>query len=312
MPEQTSLILGAGSSYPYGFPTGVGLRQKILELDRDLDLFEYLARQNKAGIKSFLEQFSRSQMNSIDSFLAKNPRFTDLGKIAIAIVLLNSETEETLLSETNPDNWYRYLINSILPHDWNELDLSWLKIISFNYDRSLYTYLYSALKNTYSKSDQEVKEKLDKLDIFHVYGSLEINPRSYGRINLRTPQDMNEGDLMVADFRSAFGDLKVIPEGRNDEPHLKAIQTVLLTSPKICFLGFGFDQTNIDRINAPEVFGSIDNPKRVVATTIDKTVAEINTAKLNLFKSGSPMVEQKVQFLNKNCTELLRETLILR
>jgi hypothetical protein len=42
MPNQTTLILGAGASYSYGFPTGLDLRKKILNLESQLDLFAWI------------------------------------------------------------------------------------------------------------------------------------------------------------------------------------------------------------------------------------------------------------------------------
>jgi hypothetical protein len=311
MPNQTTLILGAGASHSYGFPTGLELRKKILALSGQLELFELLARNGRQQIRNFLEQFRLSQLVSIDSFLAKNPEYTHLGKTAIAMVLISCEREDILFSEENKDHWYQYLINEISPHSWNDLNLSWLKIITFNYDRSLYFYLHNTLKNIYKRSDQEVQEKLDQLEFHHVYGSLTTTTNGYGQIRIVTPSDLDQQDLLCADFENAFGDIRVIPEGRNDESHLKKIREVLLGSYTIGIMGFGFDPTNIERIYEHGAFGLPENPKRVVATTKGMTEAEVHRAQMSLFRMSRQKLDTTISFIDKNCSELLKETLIL-
>jgi hypothetical protein len=311
MPNQTTLILGAGASNPYGFPTGLELRKKILALSSQLELFELLARNGRQQIRNFLEQFRLSQLVSIDSFLAKNPEYTHLGKTAIAIVLLGCEREEILYSEENEDHWYRYLINEISPHDWEALNLSWLKIVTFNYDRSLYFYLHNTFKNIYKKTDEEVREKLKQLEFFHVYGSLTSTIGRYGKMNLVMTSDLDQQDLLYADFENAIGDIRVIPEGRNDEPHLKGIREILIGSHTIGIMGFGFDETNIQRIYQQGAFGSFESPKRVVATTKGMTEAEVRRAQMTLFGVARQKLDTTILFTDKNCSNLLRESLIL-
>lgn len=230
MPSQTTLILGAGASYSYGFPTGIQLRKKILDLEGQLELFETLARFSRQHIRVFLNQFKLSQLISIDSFLAKNPQFTHLGKTSIVMVLLSCEKEEILFSDENKDHWYRYLVNEITPHNWEDLNLSWLKIVTFNYDRSLYFYLHNALKNIYGKSNDEVSEKLNQLEFHYVYGSLTPIIKGYGGLKMMTPSNLDEQDLLCGDFDNSVGDIKVIPEGRNDEPFLESIRQILFNS----------------------------------------------------------------------------------
>jgi hypothetical protein len=251
------------------------------------------------------------QLVSIDSFLAKNPTYTDLGRTAIAIVLLSSEREDILFSDENKDHWYRYLINEIFPHDWDALNLSWLKIITFNYDRSLYFYLHSTLKNTYNKTDQEVYEKLNQLEFHHVYGSLTPTTNGYGHLKVVMPSDLEDQDFLSADFQNTIGDIRVIPEGRNNESHLKQIREILLASHTIGIMGFGFDPTNVERIYEHGAFGSFESPKRVVATTIGMTEAEVQRAKMSVFRMSRQKLDPTILFVDKNCSELLRETLIL-
>jgi hypothetical protein len=45
-----------------------------------------------------------------------------------------------------------------------------------------------------------------------------------------TPSNLDEQDLLCGDFDNSVGDIKVIPEGRNDEPFLESIRQILFNS----------------------------------------------------------------------------------
>jgi hypothetical protein len=68
-------------------------------------------------------------------------------------------------------DWYQYL--------WSKLSASWehfehnnLRVISFNYDRSLEEYLTGAMMHTFGKERPDCEAKLLNLSIEHVYGSV--------------------------------------------------------------------------------------------------------------------------------------------
>jgi hypothetical protein len=71
--KNTVLVLGAGASYPYGFPLGKQLKQKILSLQERPDDYSavhelgYLER----DISEFQRRFRGSQLDSIDLFLER-------------------------------------------------------------------------------------------------------------------------------------------------------------------------------------------------------------------------------------------------
>ena len=85
MPDQkTVLILGAGASAPYGFPTGQALIDWICG--------EFVGVAGGLGVgevevKQFVSRLRRSGANSIDLFLEHNPDLQRTGKIAIAYAI---------------------------------------------------------------------------------------------------------------------------------------------------------------------------------------------------------------------------------
>jgi hypothetical protein len=97
--EETLFIIGAGASYPYGFPLGLQLRQKIC-ID-GIELFKrFMEEQEGSPFKMFywqsqqlVEKFKSSGDESIDWFLRKYPEYTYIGKLLILHFIL--ETEKT-------------------------------------------------------------------------------------------------------------------------------------------------------------------------------------------------------------------------
>ena len=170
---QTTLILGAGASAPYKFPTGFELTQKILALEGNIELLIYFSDQNTLLVRRFFQSFRMSTATSIDSFVAKNPQYTEVARTAIAMVLMEMEDHEVFFNHTINDHWYRYLVNKLCPHSWDAFDPSRLRIVTFNYDISLEFFLATAVSHMYGKGAADVIAKLAKLEIVHVYGKLD-------------------------------------------------------------------------------------------------------------------------------------------
>jgi hypothetical protein len=162
--KKTVLILGAGASMPYGFPSGRDLKQVIL---RHLDPStgsKLPATLNRLGIsawtiKDFYKNLAYSGRPSVDAFLEHRPEFLKIGKLAITLCLIPYEKEETLFfSGTKKGHWYEYLFNK-LNAPFNFFHENRLSIITFNYDRSIEHYFFKSLKSSYGKSDEECAEK---------------------------------------------------------------------------------------------------------------------------------------------------------
>lgn len=311
------LILGAGASMPYGFPSGAMLRQKILSIDE--------ATANHAGLiaedycdptnslSDFKEAFRLSQKTSIDSFLGTRTEFTEIGKKCIAIALLQCEIEEVLFNDAeNEDHWYQYLVNEITNNEWEALDFSDLAIVTFNYDRSLQYFLYTTLQYTYGKSGDEVVEKLRKLRIVNVYGSLcDKYPGERGWIKYG-------GEVNWRTVQSAASSLIVIPEGRTQSDSLIQARTLIKGAKKIAFLGFGFDRINVARLSEDSAFRpTIQHPNRtrtrhISGTAKGMTHMELQRACKQMRRGDSSTGSVTAQnFHNMGCTEYLRHTLFL-
>lgn len=114
--ENTVLVLGAGASAPYGFPSG---RQLLYEIVRFIDAgesghagLERYGHLLDAGfsadeLASFRDVLRLSKQPSVDALLEKRPDFVRVGKAAIAAGLIPYEAPEVIRQAEEPKSgWY--------------------------------------------------------------------------------------------------------------------------------------------------------------------------------------------------------------
>ncbi|MCJ7813396.1 hypothetical protein MUP95_08810 [bacterium] len=119
----TVFILGAGSSKPYGYPTGSDLRKKICNKDAFLSEFNNIINQRgsayynreklRIDAENLQERFLKSSTQSIDLFLSRNENLKEIGKIAITTMVLRCELGSKFREDIEkPDqDWYSYLFH---------------------------------------------------------------------------------------------------------------------------------------------------------------------------------------------------------
>ena len=318
---KTVLVLGAGASYPYGLPLGSGLKRtirKFLSGGCTPAATEAIRRvYNEADVRDFCVTFEESGQESIDNFLARRTEFMDLGKLVIAAIIKDAEDRWKLFDRNteDDDHWYEYLWNRLSGGSWEDLRNNQLSIITFNYDRSLETYLGIAMQNTYGKADVECAEMLkNTIPIVHVYGTV---TGTYGA----SRGNNNKSDFLTPDaLKESATSLTVIPEGRDDSPELHQARQMLSDADRIAFLGFGFDEINMKRLGGrATVRAYIDEThkqREVVGSAYLLTQMEISNLaqQYGLWGARSSIDRESWPrpLLNERSRMLLRETLILR
>lgn len=312
----TVLVLGAGASLPYGFPLGSELRSEILGLpqSRSAVALNTSIKQHPL-FTEFVDAFMASRRYSIDAFLATRMRFAEVGKQVIAAALLYRETNSVdRLRNSLQQDWYDYLWNRLSTVPWDELNFDNLSVVTFNYDRSLEFFLLSAARGTYGVTEEEAVAKLRQLKIVHVYGDL-------GSPWPGDPRYVSFGEglsdnvvLRIAEW------LKVIPEARDDDAVFIEAQGILTRAEAICFLGFGFDELNLRRLNssvtcANHVSQIGAEPKRRIffASCVGKTGAEASRDALlcGQFKTSGTTTGFPPHFIHGDCMATLRASLVL-
>jgi hypothetical protein len=260
--KPTILILGAGASVPYGFPSGRNLKTIILRrLFQDDIIGSYGPMGFEKGIiLRFRAEFRQSGVDSIDAFLEHRPEFINLGKNAIAEALIPFEQEQLLFPPVN--DWYGYLLNQ-LNAQHNQFANNRLSILTYNYDRSLEWYLYKALKARFGLNDENALIMIKSIPIIHLHGKLgnlpwEENGRPYHE-SLDRPEIYMSRDK-----------IKIIHELNPDDAEFQRARHLLSERSQIIFLGFGYNRTNIQRLQP----ANWANPERVLGTAFDLTALD--------------------------------------
>ncbi len=255
--KKTVLILGAGASMPYGFPSGQGLVDLICNEGPGFkQLVAASAEVMPRDVSNFVTALSRADPESIDVFLGNNPEFEDVGKAAIAATLLPRERESELTSKWRAlrlknvkselgGHWYKHLSNLLLHNaSFDEYDQNQLCIITFNYDRSLEHYLFTTLQASFTKRrSEECAEKLNKIDIIHVYGQLGYLPwqQSDGpSIAFGLGSRVSEAERPLAVGRAMRGIRTIGDDLDQNDSKLKQTNQLLTEASRIYFLGFGY------------------------------------------------------------------------
>jgi hypothetical protein len=243
--KQTVLVLGAGASYPYGYPLGRQLVRDIVQnvanpnspLHKDLDQLHL--RIPMLHFQQFRDALEASASPSIDAFLESRNNFLLLGRHAIACQLLRCEKRENFYAK---DDWYHYLYDRMRdPRRFENFGESKISFVTFNYDRSLEFFLFTALRNTFQKTPPECVENFKKLPIIHVHGFVSRSP---------TDEDnwrYGESTLPEA-IKQSVEQIKIIHETTDDTDEFHRARLILSQAEKICFLGFGFHETNLMRL----------------------------------------------------------------
>jgi hypothetical protein len=257
----TVLVLGAGASAPYGFPTGFNLSELVVAGARPgHSLFNDL--QSMAGIPedeihSFREQFFGSGKNSVDAFLEFREDLINIGKLATAHVLITRENHGNVFRFSD---WLRILYNRMAA-DFEEFKQNRVSFITFNYDRVVEHFFHTALTNSYEKkSAAEIKEVVSKhVPVVHLHGHLGFLPWQDEK-----PDETRsfEPTITAETLAIAAKKIKIIHEditGRDAE--FAAAKKLLAGAEKIVFMGFGFNTRNIERL------GIADLPKGKAIST---------------------------------------------
>jgi hypothetical protein len=251
----TVLILGAGASQHYEFPSARDLKSDICEqfsdpsspaiamlcddfqLDFEEDEFVTLAK----GL-----QFSGQ--SSADAFLERNPVYVEVGKVAIAYCLIRYENQEKLFPIRSKYHLYEYIFGC-LGSDVGTFGRNKLAIITFNYDRSIEHYLETALFNSNQTTieREQTQAMLARLPIVHLYGQIGNLPWQ-ARENVR----LYRSEAVRSDVARAARTLKIISEKPGDnlhnDPQFLRAWELIDAAEQICFLGFGFHETNLERL----------------------------------------------------------------
>ena len=269
----TVLVLGAGASVPYGYPTGAGLTDAIIaklshRTSNAVEILLALGVCDRGTILSFANHLRGSTVQSVDAFLENNDEFLDIGKVAIAQALAPLEIEENLITAPNGGHWYEYLFNQMLDAGFDRFKDNELTIITYNYDRSFEHYLYTAFTHLHSCKEQNAQiEQLRAIPVIHLHGHMGLLPWQignggamfpYGFLDQKTRNRANRRERTAAAILVKMAeDIKIIHEANHDTEEFKLAHTAISKAKRIYFIGFGYGDTNLNRLFPPNVLEAV-------------------------------------------------------
>lgn len=252
--KRTVLVLGAGASKPYNYPTGVELSQLIVNQltagNHQQRALVELCEFSPNDVENFRLAFYRSGKDSIDAFLEHRTDLMVIGKAAIAAVLIAFQTEWHLFRYDAP-SWLRYIYNR-LNTAFDDFGTNQLSIITFNYDRTVEHFFFRALQNTYNKSDEECRKALSAIPIIHLHGTLGKLPWQGSDGVLYDPS------LTKESLAAAVNNIKIIHEEITDvrDKEFTLAKRLMSDADRILILGFGYYPLNVQRLGLSTLVGN--------------------------------------------------------
>jgi hypothetical protein len=301
--EFMTFVLGAGSSFEAGMPTGTELKGMIsTSLALKVDDFRrmaggddtireaiYAKGQQPGSAKSVNDYYQAArrictampQAPSIDNFIdshRSNPTIAVVGKLAIASAIIKAERASTLY--VSPDNIYNKVNFQRLQDTWfnaffqllclnaqeEELPdrLSRVRIVTFNYDRTLEHYLYHSIQNYYGTKPERAAEILSHLSVFHPYGKVGSLPWQ----NSGTSVPFG-GELHSSALSQVAETLRTFTEGTSEaESHIEQIRESVFDAETLVFLGFAFHELNLQLLFGTPADIPVRHSKQVFGTAM--------------------------------------------
>jgi hypothetical protein len=195
--------------------------------------------------KNLRENLIKSQKFSIDAFLEHRPEFIKLGKILITYVLIRYENLDNIYAN---HDWYQYLWNK-MNKKFEDFDENKISFITFNYDRSLETYLLNCLMYSFGKNKFESFEKLKPIPIIHVYGKP-------GKTEFDDPSNYTEfGENLVDPEKllKTSENIKIMHEDFSKDQEFTKAYELLKVADQVIIVDLGYDEANLLRLKIDSI-----------------------------------------------------------
>ena len=271
-PAETCLILGAGASVPYGYPTGRDLAREIIKRGKQGDnawarADELPTVKLRALNLATMFEASLDEHPTIDSFLAQfagSPEHSEgrelyeTGRMLIADVIRRREQPQQGVVD-----WYTLLFEHL--ERSAKSGFAWpLRIITFNYDRSLEFHLarYHAWKT--GLLQQEARHWLfERVPVLHVYGDVGPLPDGQPKRDDFAPE---YGVWTGSQFWKGRETTKIMRDDDTGAEAYAECQRWIGEAEYVIVLGFGYDQMNCDRVG----LSKIPDQKCVLTSAYDR------------------------------------------
>ncbi|HKU18343.1 MAG TPA: hypothetical protein VJP80_03640 [Candidatus Saccharimonadales bacterium] len=303
--RKTVLIIGAGASSECGLPVGAQLKGHIAQLldirfehgfnqiSGDNTICEALRvavqQQNPSGrdINPCLYACWRirdamPQATSIDNFIdvhQGNNRIELCGKLAIVRSILEAEKGSHLYFDPYGERrapqfgslqstWFNSFFQLLTENCKSaqlEQRFAGLTLIIFNYDRCVEHFLFYALQNYYGVSSDQSAALLNKLAVFHPYGS--VGPLPWQKRNGAVDFGAEAGPSGVLALAQQ---IRTFTEGTDPgQSDIEHIRKRFFDSQIVLFLGFAYHRLNLQLLRTEGVVHSNPGQTKYFGTAVD-------------------------------------------
>lgn len=340
--ETITFVIGAGASSEVDMPTGRHLRQLIADalsfhfnassgdstIRESISLLGQRRMWHSEGHDA--DYFKAARLihgampaaPSIDNFIDSHksePIVAECAKLAIAQKILKAERASKLYVASNnshnrldllrvENTWFTNFFELLNTHA--ELDdlkerLNRIKIITFNYDRTLEHFLHQIIQIYYSCNSEKAAEVLESLVILHPYGQV-------GALPWHPQQDVFKtyfgAELRGAELIEVAKSLRTFTEGINpDESRIDEIRSSVNDADKLVFLGFAYHELNLNILFDPPTTNQIRYEKQVYGTAKGISASNLNQIRKELAALGRYDREQIILRDDLSAGELFSE-----
>ena len=323
--DKSVIVVGAGASKEFNLPIGSELLYKISDAfyksERGYGISDeivnsalniYSSRFKVANPTYGYHKLIQTTQSirkaiplsiSIDNLIdeRKSDDVAVCAKIAIAKKILDAERDSTIylnLSynqslnfENSRKTWlnqfFKILKQNCEFKNFHER-LAQVKFVVFNYDRCIEHYMYYAIQSAYNVTEDEAKECMKSLDIYHPYGSVgslpwmgESNPIGFG-------EDVRPDKLI-----SLIDELKTFTEGIDKkESKISMIRKSIEKANTILFLGFGYHQLNLDLLYSNGIKHTNSGLTKYFGTTLGESDSNQSSIHSQLSKLAHISLDQ--------------------
>jgi hypothetical protein len=183
----------------------------------------------------------------------------------------------------------RYLYNQ-LNTKFDEFSENQLAIITFNYDRVVEWFLLTCLQNSFGKPTMECLKVLASIPVVHLHGRLGYLPWE------STTGREFSGKIDEQGLRKSIDEIKIIHEDISDgrDADFEKAKKLLDEAEKIYFMGFGFNNLNVERLGISHL-------------SANKSWASAFGLTSNEIQAISKIINQKIVFSHYDCIGFCRE-----
>lgn len=330
---KTVIVIGAGASVDFGFPTGPELNGLIaLAVSTKLDEWRNI-RWTDPAVDEALRSWEGISPNefyeasqainegihfhpSPDDYLfamGADKAIVAAGKVGIATAVLQKERSSWLAKLNDTDDpqvgaklvekkaaWPLQLLGYLSPGlRAAEVDrlFSDIAFVNFNYDRCLEHALYHGVKRSHRLSSEDAASVIRNVKIVHPYGKIADLPW--------------EARRDVVPFGGAYrgllpeiaGRIQTLTEAHHTDEELSEIAQLMAEARRIVFLGFGFLKQNMALLSVP------NDPNRAWQPRVSGTVFRTSNSQENVFRERvlGAFNTKRPTFANLTCDSFLQE-----